>query len=56
LNSLHIPINPEAKEEYDEWILDDCNSLWWYNKEQRKKERLEMPSALSERLSQEIEN
>jgi len=56
MSSLHVPINPEAKKEYDAWILDECNPLWWYHKEQRKKERLEMPSALSERLSQEIEN
>jgi len=56
LKSLHIPLNAEAKKEYDAWVQDDCNDLWWYNKEQRKKERLEIPSALSERLSQEIEN
>jgi len=38
--SLHIPINAEAKEEYDAWVKDDCNDLWWYWKEERKKQKL----------------
>jgi len=36
VSSLHIPIDQEAKKAYDEWVEDDCNYLWWYNKEKRK--------------------
>ena len=40
-SSLHVPINPESLHEYEEWVEKDCESLWWYWKEQRKiKERL----------------
>ena len=54
VSSLHIPINTEALHEYQDWVKGDCNYLWWYKKEQRKKERLEIPTALTERLSQEF--
>jgi len=39
-SSLHIPINAEAKKEYDEWVKAGCDYLWWYWKEERKKEKL----------------
>jgi len=42
--SLHIPINAESKEEYDEWVKDDCNDLWWYNKERLRIEKIETPT------------
>ena len=48
-SSLHIPINPEAKKEYDEWVEKDCEFLWWWKKEQRKKERLEIPFELNDK-------
>ena len=37
-SSLRIPINPEAKKEYDEWVERECDDLWWYNKERLKNE------------------
>jgi len=42
VSSLHIPINPEAKKEYDDWVKKDCESLWWYNKEQKQKKEREL--------------
>jgi len=38
--SLHIPINAEAKKEYDEWVKAGCDHLWWYWKERRKEDEL----------------
>jgi len=29
-SSLHIPINPESKIEYDLWLDSKCDDLWWY--------------------------
>ena len=37
-SSLHVPINVEAKKEYDEWVESDCNVLWWYAKEKMKED------------------
>lgn len=34
-SSLHIPINPEAKKEYDAWIKSKDKDLWWYYKENK---------------------
>ena len=53
-SSLYIPINVEAKKEYDEWVEKDCESLWWWKKEQKRKERLEIPCELSDRELQEF--
>jgi len=36
-SSLHIPINPAAKKEYEAWIEKDCDKDWWYHKEMAKK-------------------
>jgi len=36
-SSLHIPINSEAKKEYDAWVEGDCDYLWWHNKKMTKK-------------------
>jgi len=37
----HIPINPELKKEYDEWVEKKCDDRWW-NK--REIERIEIPA------------
>ena len=40
-SSLHVPINAEAKKEYEAWIENDCDKDWWYYKEiAKKKEEL----------------
>ena len=42
VSSLHIPINAEAKKEYDKWVEKECDDLWWYKKrEQELKQVLE---------------
>jgi len=45
-SSLHVPINAEVKEEYDEWVKADCDDMWWYWKEERKKEEVEKAQKL----------
>jgi len=69
LNSLHIPINPESKKAYDEWVQDDCRDRWWQKKEeteqiereviQREKEKMLCFNSECERLERkqkEIKN
>lgn len=53
-SSLHIPINSEALHEYEAWVEKDCESLWWWKKEQRKKLSLEIPFELNDRQLQEL--
>ena len=69
MNSLHIPINAEAKKAYDEWVTDECKDGWWQKKKetqriereliQREKEKMLWFNAECKRLEmkqKEIEN
>ena len=64
--SYHVPIDPEAKNDYDAWVANDCKNDWWYKKKeieqavreqaQRDKEKILWLNAECKRLEREIKN